>query len=151
MAPLGEYSSGASRREGDRSFLLAFTPGSDLLAELAIWAKREGIVAASLSGIGTLTAVTFGMWNPESHSYDPTQLSGFMELAHCTGNVGVDRTTRDTALHLHASVACADGSMHGGHVLAATVGASTWSLSLMNLARFHCYGKSVRMTDFAHS
>ncbi len=124
MAPSGEYSAGASRREGDRSFLLAFTPGSDLLAELASWAKREGIVAASLAGIGTLTAAAFGMWNSGTKSYDSTQFTGMMELAHCTGNLGVDRSSHDTAIHLHASVALPDGTMHGGHLLSATVGAT---------------------------
>ncbi|MGC8461691.1 MAG: PPC domain-containing DNA-binding protein [Candidatus Dormibacteria bacterium] len=124
MAPFGEYSAGASRREGDRSFLLAFTSGSDLLPELAAWAQREGIVAASLSGIGTVSVIKFGMWNPDTKSYDASEYTGMLELAHCTGNAGIDRSSHERALHLHASVSLADGTMRGGHVLSAIVGAT---------------------------
>lgn len=133
--PVGEYGGDTGERSIMRSFVLALTPGSVLLEELSNWATQRSIVAASVSGIGSFDDAVFGYWDKSKKDFSRLTAHGFSEIASLQGTVGLVRGERTPAIHLHGTVCRNDFRIVGGHLLAATVGA-TVELIITELGSF---------------
>lgn len=90
-----------------------------MIAEIARFAKGQGVKAASLAGIGGLSGTTLGYYSRERKQYEPRAVEEQVELLSLIGNVTV--CDGEPLLHAHAVVARRDGSVTGGHLLAARV------------------------------
>jgi predicted DNA-binding protein with PD1-like motif len=89
--------------------------GEDLVAVLRDLVSDSALI---LSGIGMVRNVELGYWNGseyEVHAYpDPA------ELLSLQGNLATDAAGQRIA-HVHLSMSRQDGSVRGGHLVAATV------------------------------
>lgn len=86
---------------------LRLQPGEDLRAALQAAAAGQGVQAAFvIAGIGSLQPAHLRLAGAD----EATALPGSVELLTLSGSVGVN------GVHLHASVADAQGRVIGGHV-----------------------------------
>ena len=96
------------RRAGGTPDLLRLSPGTDLRDALERWARRPGRPAAMLvAGIGSLTDA---MIRPAGRQAALT-VPGDLEIVALAG------TLSRAGIHVHITVADADGRVTGGHLL----------------------------------
>lgn len=90
------------------SLVLRLVPGEDLRGAIEAAVARETPAGAAfvLSGIGSLSRAALRL----AGAAEPTVVEGDLELLTLAGSVSPD------GAHLHALLACADGSVLGGHV-----------------------------------
>jgi predicted DNA-binding protein with PD1-like motif len=105
-------------------YLMVLRQGDDLFVQLENLAKQEKIPSATLSGMGFVNA-TFGYFNQQTKEYDPKEFND-VELASLNGSIAWQ--DRAVSLHLHGVVTDKTFAAHGGHLLAATVGAGSVEL-----------------------
>jgi uncharacterized protein len=98
-----------------RAFLVVFRTGDEAASGLLELAKRHGLGAAQLVGIGAFSRVTLGYFDCEKKKYEPILVPEQVEVVSLIGNL----TTYDGAprLHAHVTVARSDGTTRGGHLL----------------------------------
>lgn len=105
--------------------LVRLRPGEDLRHSLTRIAKLRRLKAAViLSGVGSLSQGNLRFaGQPEG-----TKLMGPFEIVSITGTVSYD------GLHVHLSIADADGTTFGGHLMPGCKIHTTCELALMELA-----------------
>jgi len=87
-------------------------PGDDLRRSLEAWAKRQDLGAAFvLSAVGSLSPAMLRLAGRDC----PTVIDGDSELLTLSGTISAQ------GVHLHMSVADADGNVTGGHLLAGSI------------------------------
>ncbi len=99
-----------------RSLLARMMDGEDFMEQLSSL-PLDPDAAVLASGVGMLRHVTIGYWTGDR--YQETVLAEPMELVSTQGNIGHDGAKR--VIHCHVALAKRDGSVIGGHLLAATV------------------------------
>ena len=115
----------SDRRAGSATTLIRLCPGDDLCHALARVAKLRRLNAAVvLSGVGSLTQATLRFADQPTG----TVLSGPFEIVSITGTVSRD------GLHMHPSIADANGRTSGGHLMPGCKVHTTCELALMELA-----------------
>ena len=96
-------------------------PGDDLRRSLEAWAKRQELGAAFvLSAVGSLSPAMLRLAGRDR----PTVIDGDSELLTLSGTISAQ------GVHLHMSVADADGNVTGGHLLAGSIVRTTMELVL---------------------
>ena len=120
-----------SLRLSPTTYLLRLETGEDIPASILSYAKRSGLSAATITGLGAVKNPKVGIYNPDSKQYDPQTLDGYFEVLSFTGNLALV----DDAPFLHAHVAMSDREMkaYGGHFLGGTCGA-TFELTVVTYA-----------------
>jgi uncharacterized protein len=104
---------------GSRTHVLVFDTGETVVDTLRTWAGRQGIAAASFTGIGAFQNVLLGYFDIERREYVRIPLDEQVELLSLVGNVAV--AGDETKVHAHVVVGRRDGTAHGGHLLEARV------------------------------
>jgi len=98
-----------------QEWVVRFQDGEDLVDALR---ALDGDSALILTGIGMVREAELGYWNGkeyETHAHpDPA------ELISLQGNLALDETGVQI-VHIHASLSAQNGSVHGGHLIRATV------------------------------
>ena len=94
--------------------------GEDLAEQLRLACEAQQVKLAAVSGIGAVSDVTLGVFDPVTQKYGEHRFQGFFEIVSLVGTV----TTKDGAFypHLHMSIAGAGCQVHGGHLLRAEIG-----------------------------
>jgi predicted DNA-binding protein with PD1-like motif len=106
-------------QDGLRTFALVFETGEEVMAGLSAFARKEGLAAAQLSGIGALSHVTLGYFKWPSRTYARVELAEQLEVLSLLGGVALEGDA--PKVHAHVVVGRADGTAHGGHLLAGFV------------------------------
>lgn len=106
--------------DGQKTFVLVFEEGEEVLDGLRRFAVRRHLDAASLQGIGALRGVTLGFFDPETRGYRRVEIPQQLEVLALLGDISLDPEGRPQ-VHAHVVVGKADGSAHGGHLLAGHV------------------------------
>lgn len=106
--------------DGLRTFVVEFGPGDDVNEGLLSFAHKQGICAASFSGIGTLQRVMLGHFPLHRRQYRLTVLDEEVEVLMLAGNI--TRRKDGPAIHAHIVVSGSDASAHAGYLLEGTVG-----------------------------
>jgi predicted DNA-binding protein with PD1-like motif len=107
--------------EGEqRSFVLVFDSGDEVIASLSSFARGHRISAAQFTGIGAFSDLVLGYFDWQQKSYRRIPLVEQVEVVSLLGNIARGEDGEPT-LHPHIVVAKADGSAHGGHLLEAHV------------------------------
>lgn len=100
-------------------------PGEDLKTALAAFVWAEEITAGTvISAVGSLSHVEVRMAGPKTDSQDVRSYEDAFEIVSLIGNVGQDR------MHLHISIADAEGRVIGGHLKGKAIVATTVELVL---------------------
>jgi len=100
-------------RRGEDLFV-RMTDGEDLLSGLS---GLDVSTALIIGGVGMVRGLRVGYWNGDS--YEEQRVDDPAELLTMQGNIAMHGSER--IVHCHISVARRDGTVAGGHLLAATV------------------------------
>jgi uncharacterized protein len=104
---------------GERTFVLVFDTGDEVIDEITRFAKHQRLRAAHFVGIGALSQLTVGYFNWETKAYDHVPIAEQVEVLSLAGDIAEYRG--EAAIHAHIVAGKADGSAHGGHLVAAQV------------------------------
>ena len=101
------------RKLGD-TIVLCLVRGEDVLASIRAVCNAERVRLAEISALGAADYAEVGVYHLAEKRFLPRTLEGEMELCALTGSV--TRRGTELYLHLHGSLADADGNVYGGHV-----------------------------------
>jgi len=99
---------------GEREIVLRMVDGEDLLASLLSVSANSAVI---VGGVGMVRDVLLGYWN--GVEYEEHAVSEPAELLAMQGNLA--RLDGEPIVHGHLTVARRDGTLTGGHLIAATV------------------------------
>ena len=101
------------RKLGD-TIVLCLVRGEDVLASIRAVCNAERVRLAEISALGAADYAEVGVYHLAEKRFLPRTLEGEMEICALTGRV--TRRGTELYLHLHGSLADADGNVYGGHV-----------------------------------
>ena len=101
------------RKLGD-TIVLCLVRGEDVLASIRAVCNAERVHLAEISALGAADYAEVGVYHLAEKRFLPRTLEGEMEICALTGSV--TRRGMELYLHLHGSLADADGNVYGGHV-----------------------------------
>jgi predicted DNA-binding protein with PD1-like motif len=99
----------------ERTFVVVFDKGEEVVEGLTDFAGRESLRASQITAIGALSDVTLGYFDRESKRYQKIPLREQVEVLSLLGVITLDGEKRK--LHGHVVVGRRDGGAHGGHLL----------------------------------
>ena len=102
-----------------RTYAVVLNTDEDVLACLQRFVEAEAVTAAGFTGLGAFSGVVLGYFDWETKDYRRIPIDEQVEVLALTGNVAL--ADGRPKLHPHVVVGKADGSAHGGHLLAARV------------------------------
>lgn len=109
------------RRYGDK-IAARLDRGEEIICSLERLCADEKIGFAWVCAIGAVGSFTVGVFSPKKKTYSSNSFSGDYEIVSLGGNI--TRKDGGPYIHLHASLASADGSVAGGHLNRAVVSAT---------------------------
>ena len=101
------------RKLGD-TIVLCLMRGEEVLASIRAVCNAEQVRLAEISALGAADHAEIGVYQLAERRFLPRTLEGEMEICALTGNV--TRCGDELYLHLHGSLADAEGRVYGGHV-----------------------------------
>ena len=104
---------------GERTFVVVFDKGDEVVAGLTAFATREHLRASHLTAIGALHDVTLGYFDRDRRDYTRIPLAEQVEVLSLLGIITLDGPK--PKLHAHVVLGKRDASAHGGHLLEARV------------------------------
>ena len=109
------------KKYGD-TYLVRIDLNEEIMQSLKTVCERENIHLARVEALGAANHAVIGVYDLKAQAYHQEELNGFMEITGLTGNV----TRKDGAvyIHLHGTLADQNNTVHGGHVIEMTVGAT---------------------------
>ncbi len=117
---------------GDRTFMLVFERGDEVMAGLAAFARDNRIMAGYFTGIGACSRLTVAFFDPIDKQYRNIPIDEDVEVLALVGNLSVYEG--GPRVHAHITVGRADGTTRGGHLVEAYVG-PTLEVALQELPR----------------
>lgn len=104
---------------GQRTFVVVFDEGEEVIPALEGFAEAQALTAAEFTGLGAFSRAVLGFFDMDSRDYTRIEVDEQVEVLTLVGNVAEhDGKAR---LHPHAVLGRRDGSTIGGHLLEATV------------------------------
>jgi predicted DNA-binding protein with PD1-like motif len=100
---------------GEKTYVVIFSKGDEILSGLTEFAEREKIAAGYFSAIGALKSARFGWFDPERKAYRDIPINRQVELISLIGDVGL--VNGAPQIHAHGAVGLPDGRVRGGHLL----------------------------------
>jgi len=106
--------------DGDApTYLLEFRTGQEVIQGLLAFARKHGLVAGHLTGIGAISGATIGYFDPEKKVYLRTHEKEQAELLSLTRNLAL--MDGEPFFHIHVALGMRDSSTRGGHLFEASV------------------------------
>jgi hypothetical protein len=106
--------------DGRRTFVIVFDAGEEVAEGLLGFARGRRLGGAHFSAIGALSEVTLGFWDGSAREYRRIPVHEQVEVLSLSGNVAMT-SEGEPKVHAHLVVGKADGTAHGGHLLAGRV------------------------------
>ena len=97
-----------------RIHLLSFSRGDDLLDSLTAFARCRGILAATITFLGSVSRADLSWYDPDTGGYRTLVREEQMEVAGGTGNISL--YDGQPLVHVHALFADSTGRTIGGHI-----------------------------------
>lgn len=109
-------------KQSGNTYIVRINLGEDIIESLKKLCEEEHIFLGRVEAIGATDNAVIGVYDLKKKEYYPEKISTFMEITSLNGNI----TSMDGKpyIHLHATLADQNHSMHGGHVLEMKVGAT---------------------------
>ena len=101
------------------TYAVVLDTGDEVIAELGKFVRKQEVEAASLTAIGAFSRAVLGYFQWETKQYKKIPVDEQVEVLSLLGDVAVGN--QGPALHLHAVLGKADGSVVGGHLIEAHV------------------------------
>jgi uncharacterized protein len=99
----------------EKTFVLVFDTGDDVLKQLQRFAEDERLGASRFSGIGAFSRVRLGFFQWETKDYKPISIDEQVEVLSFTGDITLENGK--PIIHVHVVVGKSDGTAWGGHLL----------------------------------
>ena len=109
------------RRFND-TYMIRIDVGEEIPEQLMNVCLKEQITLAQVEAIGAADQAELGVYDLNARSYQREELKGFMEITSLSGSV--TKMNGQPYIHLHATLADRNHTIHGGHVLKMRVGAT---------------------------
>jgi len=93
--------------------------GDEVIESLTRFAREQEVEAASITAIGAFADAVLGYFDWQAKQYRRIPVNEQVEVLSVLGDVAVSEG--QPTLHVHAVLGRADGSVIGGHLLAAHV------------------------------
>jgi predicted DNA-binding protein with PD1-like motif len=106
-------------QHGQKTFVLVFDTGDEVVAGLLSFAKENGLAASHFTGIGAFSEVTLGFFDWERKDYRKLPVREQVEVLSLIGDIALNEG--EPKVHAHVVVGKSDGTAHGGHLLEAYV------------------------------
>lgn len=103
----------------DDIYIIRLMKDEDLFKSLETFAKKEGLTAGHVSGIGALKDVELGYYNLEEKKYYKKVFKEDFELLSMSGNLSL--VDNKEFFHLHLVISDHDYQCFGGHCFSANV------------------------------
>jgi uncharacterized protein len=107
------------RGDGERTVALVFETGDDPIQGLLDYSGRERLTSGHFSAIGAFEEVTLGYFEWARKDYTRILIREQVEVLSLVGDIALEGNV--PRVHAHVVVGKADGTAHGGHLLAARV------------------------------
>ncbi|MBQ7655889.1 MAG: DUF296 domain-containing protein [Clostridia bacterium] len=109
------------KKFGD-TYLVRIDLGEEIMRSLQCFCEKEKISLARVEAIGAANRAVIGVYDLGEQVYHRQELNRFLEITSLNGSI----TRKDGApyLHLHGTLADAEHTLYGGHILELTVGAT---------------------------
>jgi predicted DNA-binding protein with PD1-like motif len=104
---------------GERTFVVVFDKGDEVIEGLTAFAERQHLRASHVTAIGALRDVTLGYFDPATREYRKIPVRDQVEVLSLLGVITLDG--EKPKVHAHIVVGRADGAAQGGHLLEAHV------------------------------
>ena len=101
------------------TYAVVLDTGDEVIGELGKFVREQEVEAASLTAIGAFSRAVLGYFQWETKQYKKIPVDEQVEVLSLLGDVAVG--DQGPALHLHAVLGKADGSVVGGHLIEAHV------------------------------
>jgi uncharacterized protein len=101
------------------TYAVVLDTGDEVIASLTQFVREQEVEAASVTGIGAFLDAVLGYFDWQTKEYRRIPVNEQVEVLSLLGDVAVSEG--EPALHVHAVLGKADGSVIGGHLLAAHV------------------------------
>jgi len=102
-----------------KTFVLVFEKGDELVQELTTFAKERNLNASHFTAIGAFNKAVLGFFDREKKDYKKIPVNEQVEVLSLIGDIALDG--KQPKLHAHVVVGKPDGTAHGGHILQAHV------------------------------
>jgi predicted DNA-binding protein with PD1-like motif len=106
-------------RGGEKTYLLVFDKGEEVMGGLLGFVKDQGLVGGHLSAIGAVSNAALAFFDRATKDYQVIPVARQAEVVALTGNVAL--VEGEPFLHAHAVLGLPEGSTRGGHLLSAHV------------------------------
>jgi len=103
-------------------YMVRIDLGEEIMEALGSLCRSENIRLAQVNAIGATDQAVIGVYDLKDQAYREEKLTGFMEITSLTGNITF--VNDKPYIHLHATVADQQHTIHGGHVINMRVGAT---------------------------
>ncbi len=103
-------------------YMVRIDLGEEIMEALGSLCRSENIRLAQVNAIGATDQAVIGVYDLKDQAYREEKLTGFMEITSLTGNITF--VNDKPYIHLHATVADQQHTIHGGHVISMRVGAT---------------------------
>lgn len=101
------------------NYVIRLVKGEEVVDTLTSFVREHKIQAGLVSGIGAVSDITLGYFDPASRDYHKEMLAGSWEVANIAGNIAV--LDGEEMLHLHATIADNGHNGKAGHLFSARV------------------------------
>ena len=101
------------------TYAVVLDSGDEAIAALTRFVREQEVEAASVTGIGAFVDAVLGYFDWQTKAYRRIPVNEQVEVLSLLGDVAVSEG--EPTLHLHAVLGKSDGSVIGGHLLAAHV------------------------------
>jgi predicted DNA-binding protein with PD1-like motif len=105
---------------GEKTFVLVFDSGDEVMSVLTRFAKENGLSGARFTAIGAFQKATLGYFDWSKKDYKRNPVSEQVEVVSLVGDIAEDEKGQPK-VHAHAVIGKSDGAALGGHLLDAIV------------------------------
>ena len=103
-----------------KTYVLVLEKGDEAVSGIEDFARKNGIAAAQLTGLGAFSDAVLGFFDWETKNYREIPVTEQVEVVSLLADVALGADGKST-LHPHVVVSRADGIAMGGHLLKAHV------------------------------
>lgn len=106
----------------DNTYIVRIDKDEEILEQVEILAKTEGIKLASVSALGAIKEFTVGVFKTDTKEYVANNFNGCYEIVSLTGTINTMKGEFYT--HLHLCAGNEKGEAFGGHLNRAVISAT---------------------------
>ena len=105
--------------EPTKQYAVIFYQGDEAFSGLLEFAQKYHVTSAHFTAIGAVNGATLGWFDPQRKMYKKIPIQGQHEVIGMSGDIALYQGK--PVVHTHMLVGNSDGTISGGHVLAAYV------------------------------